>query len=89
MQRHAGAKRPQVVVNKKQHAGYASTNTKPECASPGEMSDKPGHSETHPDAEYPEYEKEDTHILRGTEAFQSHQRYYGHNDGSIQRLKRK
>ncbi len=64
MQRHAGAKRPQVVVNKKQHAGYASANTKPECASPGEMSDKPGHRKTHPYAQDSEHEKEDTYILR-------------------------
>ena len=63
MQRHAGAKRPQIVVNKKQHAGHASANPKPKGAAPGEVPDKPGHRETHPDAQHSQHEKEDAHTL--------------------------
>ena len=64
MQRHAGTKGPKVVVNKEQHTSHAGANTKPERASPGKMSNKPGHRKTHPDAKDSEDEKEDAHTLR-------------------------
>ena len=76
-------------MNKEQHTGHAGADTKPERAPPGEVPDKPGHRKTHSYAQDSEHKKENAHTFRRPKTLQGHQRYYGHNDGSIQRLKRK